>query len=151
MTPDSWSDIMARITPRDAVALDAPVFGQAQVQNPAAWPAAVPGDAAPPPLARALCPAGDGSVARIGIRLRVAPTDPAGLAARLAAAAVERSVVPVILSRLNASGLERFGFAVERIAAPTEAAARAQEADLARLWGLAIIVEATDVDADPPS
>ena len=54
------------------------------------------------------------------------PADIRRTALRLAAAAVERGVVPIILSPLPRTGFEPYGFRVERLpAGPPEAAALA--------------------------
>ena len=63
---------------------------------------------------------------------------------RLAAVALERGVTPIILSALDMSGFERFGFRVERL--PAQPAERATaEAELARVWDLSIIIDADEI------
>ncbi|TCM84995.1 hypothetical protein EV216_10980 [Rhodovulum steppense] len=54
-------------------------------------------------------------LSRIGVRLAEPLDNPARAALRLAAAAVERHVFPVILSRIDQSWFECFGFRVERV------------------------------------
>jgi hypothetical protein len=80
------------------------------------------------------------------VRIDRPPEDPRRLALRLAAAAVERGVVPVILSTLPRTGLEQFGFRVERLPeGPPEAQALC-EAELRKFWDIAIVVSVSDVE-----
>jgi hypothetical protein len=70
--------------------------------------------------------------------------DPGAAALRLAAVAVERGIMPVILSTIDMSGFERFGFRVERL--PAEPALRAEaERELIRFWDLSLIIDAEDI------
>ena len=64
------------------------------------------------------------------------------LARRLAATALERGIFPVILTTLDQSGFERFGFRVERL---TEAGRAGEEAELAGFRNFALILDADDL------
>jgi hypothetical protein len=97
------------------------------------------------PPSRLLWRLADTRWSSIGVRVDAPLPDPAALALRLAAAAVERQVLPVILTTLDRSGLERFGFRTERVTGKAEADRLACEAELARFWNLAIIIDAADV------
>ena len=98
----------------------------------------------PAPSAR-LWTLSDPSWSCIGVRVSAPVADPPTLALRLAAAAVERHMLPVMLTRLAQSGFERFGFRTERIFGATEEERAACEAELARFWGFAIVIDASDV------
>lgn len=135
----TWSAILGRITPERPENLDAVIRG----------------DATPPTRGRILAPAGpvppsvalwqrrEETLARIGVRVAEPLPDPARAALHLASAAIERRVIPIILSRLDQSGLERFGFRVERV--PDGAGAEAVEAELTRFWNLALIIDGRDI------
>lgn len=81
----------------------------------------------------------------IGIRVKTTIEAPQTLAASVAAAAVERQIVPVFLSWNGACDMQRFGFRVEYVSGPDDAACLMQEQQLARLWNMAIIVDAQHV------
>ncbi len=81
----------------------------------------------------------------IGVRVTHPLHDTAHVAARLAAAAVEREVTPIILSALPLSGFEQYGFRVERLPDGPEEVVSAFEQELAAFWSLAVIVNAADI------
>lgn len=83
----------------------------------------------------------------LGIRVTEPPDDVTALARRLAAVAVERGIIPVILSPLDQSGFERFGFRVERLSGATPEARAAEEAELQGFWNFALILDAADLAA----
>lgn len=131
---NSWRAIAARITP------DAPTnLGNTPVD------AALAETPAPRAPSSRLFPQRAEGQSYLGVRITAPPADAAGTAARLAAAALERRVVPILLSHLPQSGFERFGFRVERILGETAEQRAAQEAELQRFWDLAIIIDLTDV------
>ena len=76
----------------------------------------------------------------IGVRVSPPPPDPAGLAVQLATFALERNVEVIVLSHLDYSGLERFGFRTERISGGSEAARIACEKQVAGFWNLEVII-----------
>lgn len=106
-----------------------------------------PFDARRDPVGRDLPPCQDGAelpplpLARadavvVVIRVSGVLPDPADVAFRLAAFAIEQDVDVVVLSDLDYSGLERFGFRTERIAGVTEAERGACAEQIKRLWGV---------------
>ena len=95
----------------------------------------------PLPPSRKLFPKQDASLAFIGVRVNERLANPALLATRLAASAMERGVIPIILTGMDESGLERFGFRTERLTNDP-----GSERDLAAFWDLAIIIDASDVE-----
>ena len=83
---------------------------------------------------------------RIGIRIREPLLEAHFLAARLAAIAFERHVVPVFLNHVASSGMQGFGFRVEYISGSTEAEREFCEQQIKRFWNLAIVVDAVEID-----
>ncbi len=156
MSGDPWTAVISRITADAPFDLDAAVF-----PAPAAMPAGaisgapagavggpaadIDGPAAAPPPVAALWSVADRDRAHVGLRVLAAPADPAATAFRLAAAAVERGVVPIVLSHCASSGFERFGFRVERLTGATVDARAAEEAELSRFWNIAIILDADEI------
>lgn len=141
MTPeDDWKSTMERITPNAPVDLDA-LLGVANDVTAAEPP---PTKISRPPSAR-LWSKRDAKASYLGVRVKEPSETTAQLAAQLAAAAMERAVVPVILSYCERSGFERFGFRVERVLGDTDAALAALETEIARFWDLAIIIDLEDV------
>jgi hypothetical protein len=132
-----WAAVMSRIAGGVIVDLDGAAPGKA------------PGifDAGSRPPSAVLWRQSDAGVARIGVRVDKPLADPAAAAVRLAGAALERGVVPIILSTIPVSGFERFGFQVERLPDAGDAARVAAEAELTNLWNLALIIDATEIEA----
>lgn len=140
--PDTpWLAVLSRLTTHAPVDLDE--------DRPAA-PAATGlpfGSAAPPdapPVASGLWDRPETDQSFIGVRILQPVQNPASLALRLASAALERGVIPVILTALEQTGLEHFGFRIERLPAASDDLRAAYEAELARFWNLAIIIDVTE-------
>lgn len=141
MTPDDdWKTIMSRITPAVPADLDH-LLGVPSDTAPAAPP--ITTDHRTP--STKLWSKRNPEASFLGIRVSHPAENTPQLAAQLAAAAIERNVIPVILSHCERSGFERFGFRVERILADTPDAASAMEAEVARFWDMAIIIDLADV------
>ncbi|MBV1866656.1 MAG: hypothetical protein KUG69_01935, partial [Marinosulfonomonas sp.] len=66
-------------------------------------------------------------------------------ATRLAAAALERGVNPVIMSSLPDCGFEQFGFRVERLVGSNQEELAACELDLVQFWNMAIVIDVKDI------
>lgn len=140
MTATYALEILARLTDAAPVDLDP-----------------TPDNSATPPGARletgigvALSPAlwpRDQDWACLGIRVTEPVADVTTLARKLAATAAERGILPVILTSLDQSGFERFGFRVERLSGASEEARRADEAELMGFWNFALILDACDLIA----
>ena len=136
MTAELAMDILARL--QDA----APVDLDRMLDAPgAATQGATLVTADPIALSPALWSHAEGW-ACLGIRVTTPLPDVTSLARRLAATALERGIFPVILTPLDQSGFERFGFRVERL---TEAGAAGEEAELAGFWNFALILDAGDL------
>lgn len=141
MSAIDWMAVMARITPQCPVDLDGPVFGAPVPETCTPWESAAA--AFPPPAGLWNSPAKDRP--GIGVRITVVLADPSDLARRLAAAAIERGIEPIIITTLNTCGLEQFGFRVERVFAATAEERVLQEAEIAAFHDCAIIIDAADV------
>lgn len=63
----------------------------------------------------------------------------------LASLACERDVYPLIISMIDISGFEQFGFRVERISASNNAEADIQLEELKKFWNIALVVDVEDV------
>ena len=136
MTAELAMDILARL--QDA----APVDLDRMLDAPGtAAPGTTLSTAAATPLSPVLWshPVG---WACLGIRVTAPLPDVTSLARRLSAMALERGIYPVILTTLDQSGFERFGFRVERL---TEAGRAEEEAELAGFWHFALILDAEDL------
>ncbi len=127
---------LARLSPLTPLALDLPARAAPPVPEVSA--------AGRPAPSAALWPSDEEDVSFIGIRVTAPLANPVALARRLAAAQDERGVIPVILSALPVTGLEAFGFRVERLPAAPGPERDRCEAELSRFWSLALVVEARD-------
>jgi len=142
MTPDHWLSVLSRIAPGEPIDLDA---GAAEPRRGAVGIAAWSATCAP--VSPRLWARSDTGAAWIGIRVDAALADTVRAALRLASAALERSVTPVILTSRDATGFERFGFRVERFVPGPGADRAAWEAEMTAFWSLALIIDAADVAA----
>lgn len=131
-----WSEIMSRITPNDALNIDDVLARQdpraAKKHGSAVMPASDP--------VRFSAGFSDESTSVIGFRLREARDDLPVLAMRLAGFAAEQGAEVVILSDLPYSGLERFGFRVERVCGDTEEQREMCVDQLREFWSMGVIL-----------
>jgi hypothetical protein len=136
MDPKQWNALVSRIGPHDADDLDALLapFDQRRGGGRDVFPApeAVLMPNAALKRADAVC---------VGLRASTTDaSDAADRAMRLAAFAIERDVEIVVLSETDRSGLERFGFRIERIAGDTPEARAACEDQIRRFWNLDLVL-----------
>ncbi len=146
MTDDNWLAVLSRISSDQPLDLDLVIFDSVDEKTPVAKMTAFPysGGAYDPPSC--LLWDRDGSAASyLGVRVTSALPDCAYTALLLAAAALERQVIPIILTTLTNSGFERFGFRVERLPNGPADERDAFEQELSRFWNMAIIIDAADV------
>lgn len=142
MSDNPWLAVLSRISAHSPVDLDEDLAPAAPTAIRAPF---VGAPAAPdaPPVASGLWDRPETDHSFIGVRILEPVPRPAGLALRLASAALERGVIPVILTTLEQTGLEHFGFRIERLPADTTLRA-AFEAELAHFWNLAIIIDVNE-------
>jgi hypothetical protein len=141
MTRETWLDVVARLSAEEPFDLDPILTGHVTL----------PGEGAPPVLEGATVRSTklwrrDETVSCIGIRIDRAPEDPRRLALRLASAAAERGVVPIILTTLPRTGLEQYGFRVERLPDGPPEATALFETELRKFWDMPIVVSLSDVE-----
>ncbi|MEE9426973.1 MAG: hypothetical protein V3V25_02380 [Paracoccaceae bacterium] len=144
MNIDNWLKISSRINARKPVDIDSEIF---DVAPPEAKGSCLeqnyPKDWLPPSLVNWKLEEEDRVSIGIKITERLENFDL--VATRLVAMATERAITPIILSTIAPSGLERFGFRVERLAGKTQAQQDACEAELKQFWDIAIVIEAADI------
>lgn len=141
MVPDQdYLLILANVSKHAPREIDAQVFGIPERAGQVATEAA----AFPPPTA--LWRLKDARLSRVGIRITAPLADPQGVAARIAAIAVERQILPVFLNHSGACEMQRFGFRVEQVAGVTQADRDGCEEQIRRFWNMAMIVDAADVE-----
>lgn len=129
--------MLSRIAPQDADDLNE-LVGPFDARR-----AAVPGRDVFPPLEGGL--AENTALKRedlvcVGVRVAAPPADAAERAVRLAAFAVERDVEIVLLSEVDATGLERFGFRVERVGTESDDPLGRYEDQVRRFWNIDLVL-----------
>ncbi len=77
----------------------------------------------------------------LGVRIKQFPDDIAQLAISLASLAIEKQLYPIILTTLDDTGLQQYGFRVERIAGETPLEITQCEREFTAFWGLVVIVD----------
>ena len=147
MTQADWLMVLAQITPAAPDDPDGDLFGAEPASAGSGLPEWRGGNAPLLTPSRFLWERAEGAAAGLGVRVLAALPDCAPAALRLAAAVVERGVMPVVLSAVADSGFERYGFRVERLFGETAAERAAVEAELAAFWNLAIVIDAADIAA----
>ena len=135
MDVQRWTSLLGRVTPEAAADIDdlvgdfdlrrGPAGGDLLPETPAVLPA--------PAFKRA-----DGVC--VGFRVTAAPPDAADRAMRLVAFAIEKDVEIIVLSHVDISGFEGFGFRVERVAGDSEAARGACERQICRFWNIDLVL-----------
>ena len=78
----------------------------------------------------------------VGVSVTSALSDPLDVAARLCAFSVEQDVEIIVLSQLDYSGLERFGFRTERVTGQTEVEVAACLDELKQFWRIELVIPA---------
>jgi len=141
MTSTEWFDVIARLSADEPVDLD-PVLSDLRDDSAPAAPRMGDG----PSVLSARLWERDEAVSHIGIRVDHAPKDLRRLVLRLASAAAERGVVPIILTTLGRTGFEQFGFRVERLPSGPPDAVALFEAELKRFWDMPIVISLSDVE-----
>ncbi len=136
-----WNRILGAVVPQSPTSLDDLLGGD----TPPPVRGKLEAPSASPPPSSLLWQRALDAPSYVGIRITETPSAPDRAAIRLAAMAIERSVEPIILSRVDASGFERFGLRVERLP-DDDAEAAAAEEELRKFWDLAIIIDGRDLE-----
>lgn len=142
MSGGRWFDVIARVSAEAPIDLDA-ILDDA---GPASGDLGPHLSADGPTVRSARLWRRDESVSHIGVRIERPPADVRRLALRLASAAVERGVVPIILSPLERTGLEQYGFRVERLPEGPPELVALFEAEIGKFWDMPIIISLSDVE-----
>jgi hypothetical protein len=136
METERWSTMLSRIVPEDADDLDPVTRGFDRRLREA-------GNDVFPRIDAVLRP--EAALARvdavcIGLRVQTVLPDAADRAMRLVAFAAERDVEIIVLSHVDGSGLERFGFRCERVAGATPEERATCEAQICRMWNIDLVL-----------
>lgn len=131
MTADRWTAIMGRIAAGQPDAIDPP--DEATPRGRELFPDITAAAMPQTPMARP-------DAVAVGFRVTEPLPDLVDRAFRLAAFALERDVEVVILSHVDESGFERFGFRVERIAGEDAAARSVCEEQIRRFWNIDLVL-----------
>ena len=133
---ERWRGVLSRVSTHSAVNLDEAVrpFDPVVAEEPGQVLFPVPD----------ICPVlpdvGEDRPA-IGVQVAAhATSDPVGLAAQLAALALEKECEIVVIAEQNLSGFERFGFRTERLAGETDDEKAACLSQIRAFWNLDIII-----------
>jgi len=146
MKDEAWLAVLSRVSMAKPLDLDEAVFGaKSKVASKTRdfRSSSNPADARPP--STRLWNRENTGNSYLGVRVHEAPSDCTPAAIRLAAGALERGIIPIILTTLPDSGFERFGFRVERIMGETLEERTACEEELKRFWDMAIVIDVSDV------
>ena len=139
MTDTTWFAILSRTSSGQPVYLDDLILKKRKL--PKKGKVVFPRIDLPPSVA--LWERGAEGHTYIGVRIFERVERAHIVARHLAAIAIERSVSPIVLSRVDFCGLEQFGFRVERV--PDGPNAQIAEEELRKLWDLAIIIDGNEI------
>lgn len=135
MTKDDWSKIITKITPYSADSIDDILEG-----HDARF---VSGGVNGFDIGErhfATSPFSNPSTACIAVRVSTDNDDKFDLSMKLAALALEKEVTPIIFNYCDYSGLEKFGFRVEKISGNTAAEIERCEAQLKAFWNISVVI-----------
>lgn len=139
-TEEKYLSVLTNISPNAPLDLDPLLFSSASAK-----PVNAVGKGGSFPPSAKLWDRVEDQTTYIGIRVKTPIREPQTVGAYLAAAAVERHIVPVFLSWNGLCGMQQFGFRVERISGATEAECIHCEEQVVRFWNMAIVVDVADV------
>ncbi len=131
-----WNGLFARIVPQDADDLDAVTRGFDRRH-------AAAGIDVFPDVTAVLQPQESfrrPDAVAVGLRVTATLTDASDRAMRLAAFAAEQDVEIVVLSHVDVTGLERFGFRIERVAGATPEAKARCERQIRDFWAIDLVL-----------
>lgn len=142
MSDDPWLDVIQRICVLPEVLRP----GAAGEDRSGTF--ALRGTAGAPPVpSPRLWARTEDAPAAVGIMVRNMLDDPANLALHLAAVAIERRIMPVILSTCDVTGLEPYGLRIERVTVTAGEPDPVELAELRAYWDIVVVIEAADIGA----
>jgi len=131
-----WLKRIGQITPLTPVSLDAALENlDPRLGKPGSFE--FPTGAGEPEI---VTPFADPERVAIGVRITEATKDRVQLAMKLAQMAAEKDADPIVLSYVDMTGLERFGFRVERIAGATDEERAVAEAQIIKFWNIVLVI-----------
>lgn len=136
MTELSWADVTAAITPlkpRDLDGLIEEITPNDATPKGLTFP--VDAAAASSPMTFK-----DENTVCFGARITKDTQNKVALAMTLAQMATENGGFPIILSHLDVSGMEQYGFRVERIGGSTPEEIAACEAQVCAFWNIVMVI-----------
>jgi hypothetical protein len=131
-----WSEVLSRVVPHEADDLD-PLLSAFDPRRAPEGRDRFPRVTASLPPQTAMKRA---DAVHIGLRVPARLPDAADRAMRLLAFAAEQDVEVVVLSEVDVSGLERFGFRCERIAGDTPDERAGCEEQILRFWNIDLVL-----------
>ena len=136
MSLEKWTEVITRINPRAPIQLDdvlMPLDPRSTKSGTYTFPAHVTETPVVTPFLRetTIC---------LGARITEKTTNRLALAMKLAQMAADKDAMPIIISHVEYSGLERFGFRVERVAGETEEERAAAEQQIIDFWNILMVV-----------
>ena len=148
MTDSPWLDVISRICTSQPTDLDELLPDPAKTPDLDTASGDFPGPVAYLPTP---CPSlwhpDQTEGARLGVRIDTPLPDVAQAASRLAAAALEKRIYPIILTTLAESGFERFGFRVERVLGESASDRTECEEQIKSFWNIAIVIDGADINS----
>lgn len=133
----NWTNIINRISPKAPQDLD-PLVGvldPRRAKNDGAYLVPASDD-----TFDGLTPLKGEETICFGARITKDTPDPVALAMRVAQLAAEKGAEAIVLSHVEKSGLERFGFRVETVGGETKQARLALEDELRRFWNIVVVI-----------
>lgn len=142
MSESDWNRVLAALSPNQPTDIDADLLFE--VSAPVAASRVEPARTAPSPNIWSFA---SPITSFFGVRVLGQPTRPEKIAARLAACAIEREVIPIVLKSEPFCGLELFGVRTEYVGTPSGGWDAELIAEVTAFWDLAIVVDLNEVDA----
>ncbi|OUS09141.1 hypothetical protein A9Q96_00230 [Rhodobacterales bacterium 52_120_T64] len=135
MTDDDWSMIITKIIPQNAEPID-DILEDFDVRRTSDGACILPDNG----WYSGQKAFQDPSTVCIGVRVDGDNIDTSDLSMKLATMALEKEVVPIIFSRGDYAGMEKFGFRVEKISGKTEAERQLCEEQLKHFWNMSVVI-----------
>ena len=137
MSGTHWPTVLSRMTAREPVQLDDDLENLDPRFAKSNGALSFPADAAQADIPT---PFGNTKTVAFAARVTDKTKNRVQLAATLAQMAYEKEAEAIVLSHVDVSGLERFGFRVERVAGATDAERAACEAQLIQFWNIVFVI-----------
>lgn len=145
MNNDKWAAVLGRIGVEQPVDLDTTIFATDTEQKTSGSAGSIISPNLPiSPPSSEIWPLKDDAQFHLGIRLNSRDVDTILIASKLAAAAFERGITPIILTNLPFCGLECYGFRIERTYGKTAAEQKSSERELMQFWRIELLLDAAE-------